>query len=144
MPALLSSPVQVPEDQSGEAIAADPAGRSCLADWLSRVPDTRSGLGRWHPLTFVLGLAVCAMTAAGVDSVTAIGEWAADCSQQTLQALGGRLDPFRRRYRAPSIRTFGRVLAGIDIEAFNAAAYGFLHEWAEGARPGGPGITAAG
>jgi hypothetical protein len=130
VPALLSSPVQVPEDQSGEAIAADPAGRSCLADWLSRVPDTRSGLGRWHPLTFVLGLAVCAMTSVGVDSVTAIGEWAADCSQQTLQALGGRLDPFRRRYRAPSIRTFGRVLAGIDIEAFNAAAYGFLHEWA--------------
>lgn len=130
MPALLSSPVQVPDDQSGKAIAADPAAQSCLADWLSRVPDTRSGLGRWHPLTFVLGLAVCAMTAIGVDSVTAIGEWAADCSQQTLQALGGRRDPFRRRYRAPSIRTFGRVLAGIDIEAFNAAAYGFLHEWA--------------
>jgi len=131
VPALLSFPITMPADQSGEAIAADPTRRSRLAKWLSRVPDRRSHLGRWHRLTFVLSLAVCAMTAVGVDSVTAIGEWAAGCSQETLEVLGGRMDPFRGRYRAPSTRTFGRVLAGIDIEAFNAAVYGSLREWAD-------------
>ena len=40
----------------------------CLREWLALVPDPRSPLGRWHPLEFVLALAVCAFTAAGHDS----------------------------------------------------------------------------
>ena len=74
----------------------------------------------------MLGLAVCAFTAAGHDSPVAIAEWAAGCSQDTLATLGGRRDPWTRRIRPPSIRTFSRVFGGIDADAFNAALYGYL------------------
>jgi len=63
-------------------------------------PDPRSPLGRWHPLGYVLGLAVCAFTAAGHDSPVAIAEWAAGCSREILQTLGGRRDPWTRRIKA--------------------------------------------
>jgi DDE family transposase len=91
-----------------------------LHPWPS-VPDPRSRLGRWHPLEFVLALAVCAYTAAGHDCAEAIAEWAAGCSQETMAVLGGRHDPQSMRIRPPSARTFGRILEKIDAEAFNAA-----------------------
>jgi predicted transposase YbfD/YdcC len=122
---LLSSLTDVPAGQLAEVLSADES-RCCLCQWLARVPDPRSRLGRRHLLEFVLGLAVCAVTAAGHDSPVAIAEWAAGCSQDTLAALGGRRDPWTRRIRPPSIRTFSRVFGGIDAEAFNAAVYGYL------------------
>jgi predicted transposase YbfD/YdcC len=122
---LLSSLTDVPAGQLAEVLSADES-RCCLCQWLARVPDPRSRLGRRHLLEFVLGLAVCAFTAAGHDSPVAIAEWAAGCSQDTLAALGGRRDPWTRRIRPPSIRTFSRVFGGIDAEAFNAAVYGYL------------------
>lgn len=83
-------------------------------------------MGRWHPLEYVLALPVCAFTAAGHDSPTAIAEWAAGCCQATLTVLGGRPDPWTRRIRPPSARTFARVFTGIDAEAFNTAMYDWL------------------
>jgi len=74
----------------------------------------------------VLGLAVCAFTAAGHDSPEAVAQWAAGCWQETLAVLGGRRDPWTRRIRPPSVRTFARVFERIDAEAFNAALYGYL------------------
>jgi predicted transposase YbfD/YdcC len=74
----------------------------------------------------VLGLAVCAFTAAGHDSPQAVAEWAAGCLQETLAVLGGRRDPWTRRIRPPSVRTFARVFERIDAEAFNAALSGYL------------------
>ena len=106
-------------------LAADES-RCCLRDWLARVPDPRSRLGRWHLLEFVLALAICAFTAAGHDSPAAVAEWAAGCAQETLAVLGGRRDPWTRRIRPPSVRTFSRVFEDIDAEAFNAALYGYL------------------
>jgi len=76
----------------------------------------------------VLALAVCAFTAAGHDSPVAIAEWAAGCSRQALLILGGRADPLARTVRAPSVRTFSRVLGKIDADALNHALYGFLEE----------------
>ena len=64
MPALLSSLIDVPSGQSGALAASDDVSRGCLREWLARVPDHRSVLGRRHPLESVLGLAVCAFTAA--------------------------------------------------------------------------------
>jgi DDE_Tnp_1-associated len=90
------------------------------------VPDPRSAPGRWHPLEYILALAVCAFTAAGHDSPVAIAEWAAACSQATLAALGGRRDPWSGRVRPPGARTFSRVFARIDAEALNAAVHGYL------------------
>ena len=106
--------------------AGDDASRCCLREWVTRVPDPRSVTGRWHPLEYVLALAVCAFTAAWHDSPTAIAEWAAGCCQATLAVLGGRQDPWTRRIRPPSARTFGRVFTGLDAGAFNAALYGWL------------------
>jgi predicted transposase YbfD/YdcC len=100
----------------------------CLREWLLLVPDPRKRAGRWHPLEFVLALAVCAFTAAGHDSPTAIAEWAAGCSGEALLILGGRPDPLtvERRVRPPSTRTFRRVFAKISADALNQALYGFL------------------
>ncbi len=125
MPVLLSSLTDVPAVKLAAALGADES-RCCLREWLARVPDPRSRLGRWHPLVFVLAVAVCAFTAAGHDSPEAIAEWAACCSQQTMAALGGRRDPWTGRIRPPSVRTFSRIFARIDAEAFNAAVYGYL------------------
>lgn len=83
MPALQPFLIDVPAGKLAGALAADES-RCCLRGWLARVPDPRSRLGRWHPLVFVLALAVCAFTAAGHDSPEAVAEWAACCSQATL------------------------------------------------------------
>ncbi len=90
------------------------------------VPDPRKRAGRWHPLEFVLALAVCAFTAAGHDSASAVAEWAAGCPQDALLILGGRPDPLTGRVWPPSARTFGRVLGRINADAFNQALYGYL------------------
>src|SRR5258708_33445228 len=85
--------------------AADDVSRCRLREWLARVPDPRSVMGRWHPLGYVLALAVCAFTEAGHDSPVAIAGWAAACSQATLAALGGRRDPWSRRVQPARART---------------------------------------
>jgi hypothetical protein len=93
MPALLPSLIKAPAGDLGGAIAAGgDSSLACLREWLAQVPDHRSVMGRWHPLEFVLALAICAFTAAGHDSPTAAAEWAAGCSQHTLAVLGGRRD----------------------------------------------------
>jgi predicted transposase YbfD/YdcC len=107
------------------ALAGEPS-RLCLREWLLLVPDPRKRAGRWHPLEFVLALAVCAFTAAGHDSPTAIAEWAAGCSREALLILGGRPDPLTGRVWPPSTRTFRRVFARIDADMLNQALYAFL------------------
>ncbi len=76
----------------------------------------------------MLALAVCAFTAAGHDSPSAIAEWACGCTRDTLLALGGRACPLTGRLRSPSTRTFSRVLGKIDADALNRALCGFLEE----------------
>ena len=62
----------------------------------------------------MLALAVCAFTAAGHDSPSAIADWAAGCSQEMLAALGGRRDPLAGQVRPPCERTFRRVFTKAD------------------------------
>jgi hypothetical protein len=126
VPALLSSLIDVPRDDLSRVLADDGAPRACLREWLALVPDPRSPPGRWHPLEFVLALAVCAFTAAGHDSPSAIADWAAGCSQQTLAVLGGRRDPWAGLIRPPCERTFRRVFTKADAGALNQALYGYL------------------
>jgi hypothetical protein len=127
VPVLLSFLLDAPAGELAGAVAADNEGpRRCLHERLARVQDPRLRLGRWHPLEFVLGLAVCAFTAAGHNSPAAVAEWAAGCSQETLAVLGGRRDPWARRIRPPGTRTFSGVFENIDAEAFNTALYGYL------------------
>jgi hypothetical protein len=108
----LSSLTSVCRDALSAVLAADGPARPRLREWLASVPDPRSLPGRRHPLEFVLALAVCAFTAAGHDSPSAIADWAAGCSQETLAALGGRRDPWARLVRPPCERTFRRVFSG--------------------------------
>ena len=126
MPALLSSLIHASRDDLSAAVAKDGLYRPCLREWLAQVPDPRSVLRRWHRLEFVLALAVCAFTAAGNDSPSAIADWAAGCSQATLAALGGRRDPWTGAVRPPSERTFRRVFSKADDAAVNDAVHGYL------------------
>jgi hypothetical protein len=73
MPVLLSSLIDAPAEELAGVLAVDES-RCCLRDWLALVPDPRSRLGRWHLLDFVLGLAVCAFTAAGRARLSGTGE----------------------------------------------------------------------
>jgi predicted transposase YbfD/YdcC len=125
VPVLLSSLIDVPAGELAAILAGDQS-RCCLRERLSRVPGPRSPLGRWHPLEYVLALAICAFTAAGHDSPAAAAERAAGCAQDTLAVLGGRRDPWTGWIRPPSARTFSRVFGRVDAEAFNAALYGYL------------------
>lgn len=128
MPSVtLSSLITVPADTiSGVLSAAGDASRCCLRDWLRTVPDPRKKAGRWHPLEFVLALAVCAFTAAGHDSPSAIAEWSRDCARETLALLDGRPDPLTGRIWPPGERTFRRIFQKISAAAFNRALYSFL------------------
>ena len=126
MPALLSSLINVPREELSAVLAPDGVPRPCLREWLAGVPDPRSPLGRWHPLEFVLALAVCAFTAVGHDSPSAIADWACGCSQEILVILGGRRDPWTRQVRPPCERTFRRVFTRVDAVAFNDVVHGYL------------------
>lgn len=125
--ATLSSLITAAADAISEALSAGGGMfRCCLRDWLRTVPDPRKRAGRWHPLEFVLALAVCAFTAAGHDSPVAIAEWSRGCSQETLALLDGRACPLTGRIRPPAERTFRRILEKIDADALNRALYSFL------------------
>jgi predicted transposase YbfD/YdcC len=124
----LSSLITVPARDLSAALSAGGAERRgcCLSEWLLLVPDPRARAGRWHPLEFVLALAVCAFTAAGHDSPTAIAEWARDCSRETLLALGARPCLLTGLAWAPSARTFSRILQKVNADALNRSLYAFL------------------
>ena len=128
MPSVtLSSLITAPADAISEVLsAAGDMSRCCLRDWLRTVPDPRKRAGRWHPLEFVLALAVCAFTAAGHDSPAAIAEWSRGCAQGTLALLDGRPDPLTGRIWPPSEQTFRRILQKISAAALNRALYSFL------------------
>ena len=84
-----------------------------LREYLAQVPDPRNRRGVRHSLGSILALAAAAV-AAGAQSFTAIGEWAADAPQRVLARLGARFDPRRDRHVAPDEATMRRVLTGVD------------------------------
>jgi hypothetical protein len=86
MPAWTSSPIHPVLDHLVDAVDHDRVGASLLAT-LAQVPDPRGRRGVRHQIAVILALAVCAVMA-GARSFTAIGEWAADASDQVLSALG--------------------------------------------------------
>ncbi|MFD4977762.1 ISAs1 family transposase [Streptomyces sp. NPDC058424] len=103
--------------------SSTPAPPPGLLDALVRVPDPRDRRGRRFKLATLLAIGVCAMTAAGHNSLTAIAEWAQRCDQETLAALGCPFDPFAGRYRAPGERTLRDLFAHVDPGALTAAGF---------------------
>jgi predicted transposase YbfD/YdcC len=86
---------------------------------LDAVPDPRKPRGIRHQINTILALAVCAVMA-GCRSFTAIGEWAADASDQVLCALGAGC--------APSESTMRRTLQRLDGDELDSA----IGSWAAG------------
>ncbi len=83
-------------------------GRGGLFEVLCEVPDTRKRRGVRHKIQSLLATAICAVLA-GARSFTAMGEWAAEQSKDTLMRLGSK------RGRPPSERTYRRLFYGIDV-----------------------------
>ncbi|WP_143484185.1 ISAs1 family transposase [Acidithiobacillus marinus] len=90
-----------------------------------RLPDTRSKLGKQHPLPAILTVAVAAVLTRA-ESYAAIAEWGGRLTQAQLKRIRARFDPKTKRYLAPSEPTIRRVLQGADVEALDAAIGAWL------------------
>lgn len=113
-------------------------GTGCSEDLLGHlvvVPDPRKPRGIRHGLACLLAVAAAAVLS-GARSFTAIGEWAADASQQVLAALGVRPHPRTGRYVAPNEATLRRALQRVDADAVDDAFAAWL---ASRDHPGGDG-----
>ncbi|MFF6780779.1 ISAs1 family transposase [Streptomyces sp. NPDC012510] len=93
---------------------------------LAKVPDPRDPRGVRYRLATLLAIGVCAMTAAGHNSLVAIAEWARRCDQKVLARLGCPFDPFAGRYRAPGERTLRDAFAKVDPGALTDAGFARL------------------
>lgn len=84
-------------------------GQGGLFDILCGFPDPRKRRGIRHKIQSVLATGICAVLA-GARNFTAIAEWSAEQSKQTLIRLGSK------RGQPPSERTYRRVFHDIDVE----------------------------
>ena len=96
---------------------AHPAGS--LLSFLAAVPDPRSGRGRRHPLTAILGLVCCAIMC-GAKSYAAIAQWGHDQDIALMHQLGFTRKP-------PKLGGIRKVLIALNPAAFEGA----LTRWAE-------------
>lgn len=103
---------------------------------LEALPDPRSPQGRIYPLACLIAVAVCAVTAAGNDGLTAVGQPTKRASQEDLARLRAPWDPMAGRYRAPDEKTIRVVLDKLDQRALTRALLGPRR--ARRRRPGGP------
>jgi hypothetical protein len=67
--------------------------------------------------------------------MSAIWQWSAQTSQDVLERLGARRDPFRDRYVVPSERTFRRVLGDLDSDGLDLETCGFAADVVRGIAP---------
>lgn len=102
----------------GETLAEQAWAR--LAD----LPDPRSPHGLIYPLPCLIAAAVCAMSAAGHDGLTAIGQWLGRATQADLARLRMPRDPLTGVYRAPDEKTIRMVLNRLDPRALTRALLG--------------------
>jgi hypothetical protein len=112
-----SSLMSVSSGAVGEASAGE------LLQALAKVPDPRDPRGARQRLATLLAIAVCAMPAAGHNSLVAIAEWARRCDQEVLARPGCPFDPFAGRYRSPGERTLRYAFAKVDPGALTAAGF---------------------
>lgn len=99
--------------------------RGLLAE-LGQVPDPRARKGRRFALDSLLALAVCAMTPAGNDSLTAAAEWCQRATAQELAAFKLPYNVLTGRFRVPSEKTLRRVLGLLDPARVSAAGFASL------------------
>lgn len=109
-PAWPKSAVRVGKTEEARVIDVMklPQGTDSLFELFAGIVDFRKRQGLRHRLQFVLAGTVCAVIA-GSRSITAIAEWMADQSHETLKQLGAK-------YGKPaSERTLRRVFGRMDV-----------------------------
>ena len=109
------------------AVESDGDGEGLTqAAWarLEALPDPRSPQGLIYPLPCLITAAVCAMTAAGHDRLTAVGQWLGQASQADLARLRMPADPLTGIYRAPDEKTIRVVLDRLAPRALTRALLG--------------------
>jgi predicted transposase YbfD/YdcC len=84
-------------------------GQGGLFEILECFPDPRKRRGVRHKIQSLLATAICAVLA-GARSFTAMAEWSAEQSRETLQRLGSKWG------KAPSERTYRRIFDSIDVQ----------------------------
>ncbi|MGI5135422.1 ISAs1 family transposase [Streptomyces sp. CA-106110] len=107
-----------------EGAARDQVG-SLVAEFES-LTDPRGASGVRYRLSSLLALAVCAMTPAGHDSITAAAEWCRRAAPEELAAFGLPYHPLLGRYRVPSEKTLRSVLGRLDPAELSAAGFAYL------------------
>lgn len=83
-------------------------GQGGLFEILRVFPDSRKRRGIRHKIASLLATAICSVLA-GARSFTAMAEWAAEQSPETLRRLGSK------RGKPPSERTYRRLFRAIDV-----------------------------
>ena len=91
---------------------------SQLLALLGRVSDPRDPRGVRHPLAGVLAVGIAAVLA-GARSFTAIGEWAAEATDELLNSLGATRC-------APDEATFRRLFAKVDADTLDRLLGAFM------------------
>lgn len=86
-----------------------------LLEYLASITDPRKPRGIRHSQISVLAVAVCALLS-GAKSFIAIGEWAANLSQEKLKRLGCRYCERKRKYIPPSEPTLRRALQSVNAD----------------------------
>jgi hypothetical protein len=126
---LLSAPFPAPELSGGRKPMVDLnrvnwGGSNGLLAQLEQLKDPRKRRGIRHSATSTLAIAACAVLS-GARNFLAIGEWAADLSQDLLCRLGCRFHPEKRIYIPPSEPTIRRQLQIVDADEFDR----LINEW---------------
>jgi predicted transposase YbfD/YdcC len=103
----------------------DPPGCADLLSFLSAVPDPRKRRGVRHGMASLLTVAAAAVVA-GARSFAAMGEWAADASQEVLAALGIRCNARVGRHMPPDEATLRRALQKVDPDEVDRLFAAFL------------------
>lgn len=119
MPAASSSPIRPVLDHLADAVDHHRVGAALLSV-LAAVSDPRKRRGVRHRVSTILMVAVCAVMA-GCRSFTAIGQWAANTSEQVRSELGMGL-------RMPCESTIRRTLQRVDGDELDTV----LGAWAAG------------
>jgi len=96
-------------------------GNGGLFGLLERFHDPRKRRGVRHEIQAILATALCAVLA-GARSFTAIGEWTANQSKETLKRLG------TWRGKPPSERTYRRILGSIDVAELDRCTGSWMAE----------------
>ena len=115
--------------RAGAAVVEyDGQGVAGVADevWqrLEALPDPRAPQGLIYPLAALVAAALCAMTAAGHDRLTAVGQWLKHAGQEDLARLRMPFDPLTGAYRVPDEKTIRVVLDRLYPQALVRAVLG--------------------